>query len=172
MRRTPAALISYLIQRTTVGRKHSKLSKRTERCAPGNELHFSDSEPASVQNGLPARRRKQTAPEEVEMYFQQNKHEGCSKRSSNKAAGSGATEAYPLGTSQGALRPRTPLGSVFSILTPSARSSQRTCEKAFVLERPSPPSADTSGRSPGSAASGPSVPPSSPVQPWSPCKSP
>ena len=31
------------------------------------------------------------------MYFQQNKHEGCSKRSSNKAAGSGETEAYPPG---------------------------------------------------------------------------
>jgi hypothetical protein len=41
---------------------------------------------------------------------------GCSKRSSSKAAGSEATEAYPRGTSQGDARLRTTLGTVFSSL--------------------------------------------------------
>ena len=40
----------------------------------------------------------------------------CSKRPSSKAAGSGATEAYPEGTSQGDAGLRTPLANFFSIL--------------------------------------------------------
>ena len=38
------------------------------------------------------------------------------RRSAGKAAGSSATEAYPLGTLQGDGRLRTTLGGIFSIL--------------------------------------------------------
>ncbi len=39
-----------------------------------------------------------------------------SKTLSSKAAGSGSTESYPLGTSQGVARPRTQLAGFFNSL--------------------------------------------------------
>ncbi len=42
---------------------------------------------------------------------------GCSKRSSNAAAGERKPEAYPLGYVEDVAEVRTPLGIVFTILT-------------------------------------------------------
>jgi hypothetical protein len=41
---------------------------------------------------------------------------GCSKRSSNEAAGESQPEAYPLGYVEDCDEPRTKLGAFFSIL--------------------------------------------------------
>ena len=49
------------------------------------------------------------------MYFQQNKHEGCSKRSSNKAAGESKPEAYPPGYVEDFDETRTQREAVFNI---------------------------------------------------------
>ncbi len=48
---------------------------------------------------------------------------GCSKWPSSKAAGSAATEAYLYGTSQGDVRPRTPLAAFFNSLLAAGHGS-------------------------------------------------
>ena len=62
---------------------------------------------------------------ETGMYSQQNKYEGCSKRSANEAAGSMATEAYPQGYVEDAVEARTKLKVVFSR---RVQSSRRICD--------------------------------------------
>ena len=99
---------------------------------------------------------------------------GAPRRAFSRARpqGVGRLRRTLWGTSQGDLRLRTPLGSVFSILTLSVQSCRRTCARASAPAPPSPPATDTSGRSQKSAASGPSAPLPLPVPPWSPCRSP
>jgi hypothetical protein len=52
----------------------------------------------------------------VENRAQQSDSAGCSKRSSNEAAGESQPEAYPLGYVEDCDDPRTKLGTFFSSL--------------------------------------------------------
>ena len=79
----------------------------------------------SKTGGLPVSYVKDFDETRTLLEAMSNEGSGCSKWPSSKAAGSAATEAYPGGTSQGAVRPRTKLEPAFSI--PLQKDVQNGC---------------------------------------------